>query len=157
MPVTMYSFLTFDGECREAVKFYEEVFQVAPEMVTTLTFGEVYRDKGEDLGDFENRIIYAEMEVFGGRILFSDCPPFYQPYYSKGTNSIISFALSDRKEIDRLFGALSEGGTVIFGLLETEAVDLLGIVIDKFGVTWQLSLKPKGQSRNPYPDRHSKR
>lgn len=141
-------FLTYYGDCREAIDFYAEVFGIDHESIMITTYGEVDLD-GAHPEMPKERIIYAEMVICGRKVLLSDVPGYYQPFYKKGNNLILALALVSKEMMSRVFNAFAKDGTVIFGIEETIAVESLGIVMDKFGVTWQFSAKPKGPG-NPY-------
>lgn len=136
-------FFVFDGECRDAVAFYEEVFRIDPDSVNVMTFGEFAGDAVPD--QYKDRILSADMSLYGRRIILADSSDFYQPILRKGNNVMMAIAMDNKAEVERIFDALSEEAESVIGLVPTEAIDLLGIVTDKFGITWQISLSPKGE------------
>lgn len=130
-------FLNFDGDCRAALTFYADVFQV--DMPASLmTYGQAPGFAGPDAD--RERIIYASLPVFGSNVMFSDCPSGTD--YVKGTNIALTLGTSDEAEIRRLYAALGEGGTVELELGKTFFSELYAMVTDKFDITWQLSLTP---------------
>jgi len=127
-------FLNFDGDCRNALTFYTEVFNLeTPTNIMTYdnnpqgSFGE---------GN-EGRILYASLPIFGSNVMFSDCPA--GSYYVKGTNIALTLGTQDEAEIARIFNAFAESGTVLMPLAKTFFSEFYGMVTDKFGITWQLS------------------
>jgi PhnB protein len=126
-------FLTFDGDCRQALEFYAKTFkQKAPEQV--MTYGQ--NPMGSSEADKE-RILYACMPICGCTVMFSDCPSDF--HSTKGNNIMLTLGLSDENEIKRIFNALAEGGQVGMKLDKTFFSELFGMVTDKFGIIWQVS------------------
>lgn len=106
------------------------------------TFGELMEDLREE--EYRRRIMFAEFSLYGTKILLCDSADFSASYYKKGNNVMLALAISDKAEMERIFHRLAEEGTVLFGPTPTEVIEELGIVTDKFGVTWQINLSPKG-------------
>jgi len=127
-------YLTFDGDCRAALDFYAKAFGVEFPDVMTM---DQYPDGGIARED-EGRIMHAELPVFGGRLMASDCASGSD--FVKGTNVAITLGTSDRDEIERVFAALADGGRITMPLGKTFFSELYGMVTDRFGITWQLSL-----------------
>jgi PhnB protein len=50
----------------------------------------------------------------------------------------LSLTVSDDAEAERLFAALSDGGTVQVPMAPTPFASRLGLVADKFGVPWMV-------------------
>jgi len=138
--MTFEVFLNFDGDCHKALEFYAEVFGLgAPSHVMT------YDQNPESNFGEENkgRILYATLPIFGCNVMFSDCPAG-SPYV-KGTNIALTLGTFDAGEITRVFEALAKDGQVLMPIGKTFFSELYGMVTDKFGITWQLSLT-KGAS-----------
>ena len=133
-------FLNFDGDCREALEFYAGVFKLdLPERI--MTFGQA---PGVSVPEADkNRIIYASLPIFGCNVMFSDCMP--GSAHVKGTNIALTLGTDNADEIKRIYAELSDGGSVNMELGKTFFSELYGMITDKFGITWQLSLTPFGQ------------
>lgn len=129
-------FLNFDGNCREAVAFYSEVFQVR---VTgeIMTFGQNPEASAVD----KDRVLYASLPVFGSNLMFSDCPT--GATFVQGNNVSLTLGSANPAEITRIFQALAAGGTAVMPLQKTFFSELFGMVCDKFGIHWQLALSPE--------------
>ena len=135
--MTFDVFLNFDGDCKEAIEFYAGVFKLnIPERI--MTYGQAPGFTVPD--DAKNRIIYANLPIFGCNVMFSDCLP--GSGHVKGTNIALTLGTDDSDEINRIYTALSDGGSVNMALGKTFFSELFGMVTDKFGITWQLSLTP---------------
>jgi len=135
--MTFDVFLNFDGNCRDALEFYSNVFNLdMPGNI--MTYGQAPDFQVPD--ETKERVLYASLPIFGCNVMFSDCPPGSN--YVKGTNIALTLGTSDANEITRLFTALKEGGYVNMDLGKTFFSELYAMVTDKYGTTWQLSLSP---------------
>ena len=135
--MTFDVFLNFDGDCREAMEFYADVFGLT---VPTHIMTYDQMPEGDSGAENAGRILYANLPIFGSNVMFSDCPagsPFV-----KGNNIALTLGTPDAGEIQRIFSALSAGGQVAMPLGQTFFSTLYGMVTDKFGITWQLSQTP---------------
>ena len=133
------AFLFFDGNCKEAVEFYANIFNVeAPQMITYGQNPDVNAGPNAALEKDKDRILYAHLPVSGHTIMFSDCPSGQK--YIKGNNVAVTVSGSDAQEIKRIYEALSEEGQVLMLLGKTFFSNLFAMVCDKFGVIWQISL-----------------
>lgn len=128
-------YLTFNGNCEEAVRFYE---QVLGGEATIMHFGDAPPNPEFPVPeDLKNLVIHAELRRNGEVINFSDwCTP--NAPFKAGNN--ISFALQfdTIEETKAMFDALSLGGTIEMNLQETFFSPLYGKIIDKFGIMWQI-------------------
>ena len=125
-------FINFNGNCRDALAFYQSVFRLdAPEIMTYGSAPDAPQNEDSD------RVLYAMLPIAGSNMMFSDCPASFD--HVCGNNIAITLGLSDADEINRVFAELSEGGTVFMPPGKTFFSDLFCMFADKFGITWQLS------------------
>ena len=130
-------FLYFDGDCREALEFYAQVFDLpVPEEI--MTYGEAPGISVSE--ENRDRIIYTSLPIYGISVMMSDYPAGSN--YVKGTNISLSLGTDDADEIKRLYAALSDGGSINMELGQTFFNDLYAMVTDRFGITWQFGLAP---------------
>lgn len=133
-------FINFDGNCRAALEFYAGVFNL--EMPAhIMTYGQ--NPAGGFAEADKNRILYTTLPIFGCNVMFSDCRS--GSGFVKGTNIALTLGTHDADEIRRIYAALSDGGHMAMPLGKTFFSELYGMVTDKFGITWQLSLTPVEQ------------
>ncbi|NPV91942.1 MAG: VOC family protein [Firmicutes bacterium] len=133
MPIEVYVF--FNGNCREAVEFYAEVF--GTEKPKIMTYGEMPNpDPGlsEEAG---SRVLHTLMNISGSSVMFSDFPPGMP--YTAGNNFSLVIVSPDVEEIKTLFNRLKEGGSVSMELQETFWSKCYGMLTDRFGIGWQFS------------------
>ena len=128
-------YINFDGNCRQAVEFYQKVFKLdAPDI---MTYGQAPDLPGHIPASDMERILHTRLPIAGGNMMFADCPSIIP--LTKGDNVAISLGFTDKKEIERIFNELSEGGDVIMPLGKTFFSELFAMFKDKFGIIWQLS------------------
>ncbi|QNK55264.1 VOC family protein [Paenibacillus sp. PAMC21692] len=135
MPINVY--LNFNGNTREAIEFYAEVFgQAVPKI---MTFGEVPADPNHPLPEVaKNMVMHSRLEILGSIVMFSDVFPGMP--FTMGNNFSLSVVTEDREVLQSAFNRLQEGGNVIMELQETFWAPLYGSLTDKFGVQWQFNL-----------------
>ncbi|WP_282935540.1 VOC family protein [Paenibacillus sp. RC67] len=134
MSVDVY--LNFNGNCREAVEFYAEVF--GTEKPRMMTFGQAPPNPEFPLQeDAKHLIMHARLDIDGSNVMFSDVFPG-MPFVA-GTNISLSIVNKDIEKIKSFFHKLKEGGTVGMELQETFWSKCYGSLKDKFGIDWQFN------------------
>jgi len=134
MAINVY--LNFNGNCREAVEFYAEVF--GTEKPQIMTFGEMppkpefaLPEEAKDL------VMHTRLNISGSVVMFSDVFPG-SPYIL-GNHISLAVVSEDLDEVKSVFAKLKEGGTVTMDLQQTFWSKCYGQIKDKFGIEWQLS------------------
>lgn len=126
-------YLVTDGNGLEAVDFYRDVFEA--EVVSTTTFGQAIPDTPEE---HQNLLLNAQLLVNGIRLQISDNSPQYA--YIQGTNMTACLQLETVEEATVIFQKLEKDAQRIdLPLGETPWSPAYGIVVDKFGMTWQVN------------------
>jgi PhnB protein len=86
--------------------------------------------------------MHAHLDSPKGVLMGSDVPPG-SPYQAGGNFAVSVHCKSD-EEIDRLFGAVAEGGEVTMPLQDVFWGARFGMLKDRFGVHWMFNYeKPK--------------
>lgn len=129
-------YLNFNGNTREAVEYYAEVFETdAPHI---MTFGEAPPDPSHPLPEeAKHLVMHANLKIAGSTVMFSDVFPGMP--YVEGNNINLTLMDTDVDKIKSWFNKLKEGGTVTMELQETFWSKCYGSLKDKFGIYWQLS------------------
>lgn len=136
--VAVEAYLVFNGNCREAVEFYSKVFKT--EAPNIMTFGDSPQDPSYTMPEeAKNLVMHANLIIAGSRVMFSDTWPG-SPYVV-GNNVTVALVSEDEALLRSAFEGLKEGGTVKMELQETFWSKAFGMVKDKFGVEWQISLE----------------
>jgi PhnB protein len=129
-------YLIFNGNCREAVEYYAEVF--GTEKPQIMTFGEAPADPNHPLSEeAKNLVLHTELNIHGNRVMFSDTPP--EIPFVEGNNFYLAIVSNNLDELQTLFHKLKEGGTVIMEFQETFWSKGFAMLTDKFGIKWQLN------------------
>lgn len=129
-PVTPY--LTFDGNAREALEFYKEVFE--GEIVEIQTFGEADFPTPPEVDD---RVMHAKFKKDELFIMVSDA--FLGQSIEIGNNISLALELESEEEIQKLYDRLSQNGTVLMELQDTFWGAKFAKVKDRFGIIWDLN------------------
>ena len=129
-------YISFTGNCEEAVRFYEKAFNVKAEIMR-------YKDAPPDNGQetpagTENLVMHAQFELGGEMLMFCDTPPDYP--VKAGDNIAIMAEFDDAATAKKAFEALKEGGEVGMELQETFWSKCFGSLTDKFGLNWNISI-----------------
>lgn len=133
----IHPYLNFPGNAEEAFEHYQTVFE--REIAGVVRF--------EDMGDPSNMPEAARRQVAhismplgdGAMLMASDAPEGMGPPVTRGDNVAIMLEPDSAEETERLFEALSQGGTVHMALQRTDWAEKHGVCADRFGVNWMLN------------------
>ena len=133
--MSLSTYLTFNGNCRDAFEFYRSVF--GTEFVVLSTFAEAPEDM-EVPDEARDKVMHVTLPIGSSALMGSDNDPSGPPVVI-GSNFSISVDTEGRKESDDLIGKLAAGGTVSMPMQETFWGSYFGMCTDKFGVNWMVS------------------
>lgn len=134
MSVDVY--INFNGNCREAVEFYAQVFET--EQPQFMTFGEAPPNPEYPLPEeAKNLIMHTRLSIDGSNVMFSDVFPGMP--FNAGNNISLSIVSNNMEKIKSYFAKLKNGGTVGMELQETFWSKCYGSLTDKFGIEWQFN------------------
>lgn len=134
-------YLTFDGNCNEAMTFYKEALG-----------GDLFTMKYSDAPPDPNmpyrgdRLVHAALNAPGTMdavLMASDCPPGMN--FKQGNSIMICLDCASPDEQDKWFAAMGKGGQVTMPVGEVFWGARFGMLTDKFGIGWMFSyrLPPK--------------
>ncbi|MBF9072259.1 VOC family protein [Streptacidiphilus fuscans] len=124
------TFLMFEGNAEEAMTFYLSLFDDA-EVVRLTRYG-------ADGPGKEGTVQHATFSLAGQHFMCIDSPAKHDFTFTPAVSLYVQCA--DEAEIDRLYAALSDGGTALMPLGQYGFSPKFGWVNDRFGVSWQLNL-----------------
>ena len=125
-------YLGFDGNARQAVEFYRDVF--GGELAVN-TYGE----SGMAAPGHEDKVMHAQLETPAGYTLMaSDAPPGNEA--SGGSDISISLSGDDADDLRGWFAKLADGGTVTMPLEKQVWGDEFGMCVDPFGIQWMVNI-----------------
>jgi len=138
-------YLNFAGNTREAMTFYQscaggDLFvQTAGEMPP----GVADAPTDPDMQPPENPdfVIHARLTVGSAMLMASDAMP--GGTLTVGNNVWVNIDCDTVAEIEKLFAAFSEGGTVLMPLADMFWNARFGMLTDKFGINWMFNCELK--------------
>lgn len=130
-------YINFKGEAKEAIAFYEDVFDTKCQNL--MTFGEAPEDPEHPINDeIKDLVMNASIIIEGTYVMISDVPDMFGFEVTEGNNLSLVVSTDDDEKIDRLFKRLSEGGTVTMPFLKL-LVQKYGSLKDQFGIHWMFN------------------
>jgi PhnB protein len=124
-------YISFGGNAREAMEFYQSVFSGD---LTVNTFGE----SGAPDPSIADQIMHAQLtSPTGYTLMGSDTPPGME--YTPGTNITVSLS-GDDGELRGYWEKLIDGGTVSVPLEKQMWGDEFGACVDRFGIPWMVNI-----------------
>ena len=125
--------LSFNGQCEEAFKFYQQCLGGTIQMMMTHGDSPI---ADQVPSEWHGKIMHATL-VVGQTILMG--ADFQPDHYQKPTGFSIGIQINDTAEAERIFNALSESGKVTMPLQQTFWATRFGMVVDRFGIAWMVN------------------
>jgi PhnB protein len=130
-------YISFDGNARQAMEFYQQVFGGD---LRISTFGD-YGDAGAPGAD---KIMHSQLETGSGYTLMGADNPPGEPF-TPGNTITVSLSGDDADELRGYWEKLADGGTVSVPLEKQMWGDEFGMCVDPFGVAWMVNIaQPQG-------------
>lgn len=128
-------YITFAGECNNALEFYQSVFQSGIKMKQLYDnyVPEGVTDPPKRLCEW---VLHAEMEICGTRFWFAD--EVSEPV-TQGTMVKLTVTVPTAKDSQQIYNILSENAHVTLPPTETFYSAFHAGLIDKFGVSWNIT------------------
>lgn len=139
----MNPYLNFNGTCQQAFEHYKSVLggDFVPPGLMRMKDAPPSPDMPLDPKDAD-LVMHVALPVGGNILMGSDCPPAWGPV-NQGNASSISLTTADEAETKRIFDGLAEGGKVTMPLGQTFWSPMFGMLVDKFGIQWMVSMDHK--------------
>lgn len=128
------TYLNFDGNCAEALRFYEETLGAKIEAL--MTFGDSPMAQQAPPGS-EGRVVHARFSLDGSVVMASDTMPGDRSHGMHGF--ALSLTYPTAAEAKRVFEALGVGGKIGMPLEKTFWAEAFGMLIDRFGTPWMVN------------------
>ncbi|MEX1042703.1 MAG: VOC family protein [Pirellulaceae bacterium] len=129
-------YLFFSGRCEEAIEFYKSTIGAEVTMLMRFSDSPDQPPEGMLEAGFENKVMHASLSIGGSPIMASDGCDSNESF--KGFR--IALTLPTEAETKRAFSALAEGGQVDMPLDKTFWSPCFGMLTDKFGLGWMVSV-----------------
>ncbi len=134
-------YLFFGGRCEEALEFYRTALGAEVQML--MRFKESPEPQPGLPKCFEEKVMHASLRIGETTVMASDgrC---------EGEANFDGFSLSittpEEAEAEHVFAALAEGGLVTMPLEKTFWAPKFGMLQDRFGVGWMVSVMHKPEA-----------
>lgn len=134
----IHPYLTFDGNTKEAVHFYEKA--LGGEVMGLMTYGDMPADPNYPVAEeAKDRVMHAHIKIGESDLMFSDAFPG-MPFQAGGDTVQIVIQPETEDRAREIFAALEDGGHIVLPLQKTDWSPLYGIIKDKYGVTFQVNV-----------------
>ena len=131
-------YLFFGGRCEEAIEFYRTALGAEVQML--MRFKESPEPHPGLAPGMEDKVMHASFRIGETTLMASDGRCEGAPKFDGFSLSIV---VPDEAEADRVFAALGEGGKVEMPLMKTFWAPKFGMLEDRFGVGWMVSVMHK--------------
>jgi len=131
-------YLFFNGRCEEAINFYQQALGAERLMMMRYQESPEPLPPGMTPPNWGDKIMHASLKIGATVVMASDgCgeKPAFEGFS-------LSISVPTAADADRVFTALGEGGQVTMPLGKTFWSACFGMVQDKFGVGWMVSVMP---------------
>ncbi len=127
------SYLFFDGQCADAMRFYEKT--LGGKLEALMAYEQAPDPKMCPPGG-EGKVMHACLVIEGRMLMASDSPPgMHQPM----GGFALSLTYDAVDEARRVFDALAAGGSVTMPMDKTFWAESFGMLTDRFGTAWMVS------------------
>ncbi len=134
MASVLNPYLSFNGNAREAMEFYQKALGGK---LTANTYGEY----GDPNAPEANNLMHGQLETSAGFTLMgADSPPGVP--YNPGNSFAVSLSGDDLVELSGYWERLSDGATINVPLEKQMWGDEFGQLTDRYGVMWMVNVGP---------------
>jgi PhnB protein len=125
-------YLIFDGNARDALEFYKDVFE--GEIYELQTYGEADYPTPPEA---EDKLIHGKFKKDNLFLMVSDNFPGQNVTFGNHISLVLEFESED--EITKTYDRLAQKGTIVMELQDTFWGAKYGKIKDQFGFTWDLN------------------
>lgn len=131
-------YLSFGGRCEEALAFYRTAVGAQVDMLMHFKDSPEPQPPGMVPPGWENKVMHASFHIGTTALMASDgCAP-----NSSFGGFALHLAVPTEAEAERVFAALADGGQVTMPLAKTFWSPRFGMLTDRFGLGWMVSVSP---------------
>lgn len=138
--MSISTYLTLDGNCRQAFEFYRSVF--GGDFHVFSTFGDGPPDMGVSEAE-KNNVMHVSLPIGDSILMGSDNGP-HSPPLNTGNNFSLSVTAESREHADQLLAALVENGNVTMPMADAFWGAYFGMCTDQFGISWMIVYESEG-------------
>ena len=132
-PASMAIYLTFDGNCHEALQFY------ATELGGVLGPIHSFRDAPDGAGTLDtwlDKVLHGEVRIGDQLIMGADAPP---GSYQAPQGVYVQMYYDDLLQAEQIYNRLSDGGLTQMPFGPCFWAQGFGTLIDRFGIGWLIT------------------
>lgn len=137
------AYLGFNGNCAEAVRFYERTLGLGAKIEQLLSGADTPM-ADQIPKQHRHRIMHARLRFDDGSYLFAGDAPAQVPYEGIKSVSIV-MNYPTVAEAERVFSTLAEGGKVTMPQQSTMWARSCGMLTDRFGTPWIINGELQGK------------
>ena len=126
-------YLSFDGRCEEAFKFYEKLFGGSIKGMMTYEGSPMEEHTPQE---WRKKIMHSSLDIGGQVLMGADAPP---NYYKRPQGLSVSLSPKKVADAERIFAGLAENGEIGMPLQQTFWAARFGMVTDRFGIPWMIN------------------
>jgi PhnB protein len=138
--VNVQPYLFFEGRAEEALNFYTKALGTKPDMIMRYREAPEPPPPGKVPPGSDDKVMHASFHVGDTEVMLSDG-------FCSGKSQFAGFSLSisapDEATARRYFDAMSAGGNVTMPLGPTFWSPCFGMLTDRFGVGWMITVESK--------------
>lgn len=127
------AYLSFEGRCEEALEFYKK--SAGAEVTTLMRWSDSPDPQMKAPPGYEKKIMHAAFKIGETELMADDG---MGPGTAEFKGVTLALSASSDAETQRLFDALSQGGSVQMPLAKTFWTSSFGMLRDRFGVPWMV-------------------
>ncbi|MDY0779607.1 VOC family protein [Tenacibaculum sp. IB213877] len=131
------TYLHFNGNCEEAMTFYADV--LGGEITQQMTFSDAPESSLTFPEEVMDLIMHSTL-VAGDLVIMASDYLNQKEEFNSGNNFAVSINSFDEDEAVTVFNGLSEGGIIFMPFEEAFWGGKFGMLRDKYGVQWMVSL-----------------
>lgn len=129
-------YIAFGGNCEEAINFYKDA--LGAEVIFSQKVGD---SPMKGMGAPDDAIMHCTFKIGDSHIMA--CDNMSGPL-NVGNNISLAIGTDDVEGAEKMFAAISDGGTVLMPMQETFWAERFGMVTDKFGINWMFNCEKQG-------------
>jgi PhnB protein len=136
------TYLNFPGQTEEAFTFYAKTFGTEISMLTR--FSDMPAAGPDELPAGErDLVLHAELPIIGGHLLMAtDMLSSLGQQTRIGNNTTLCLDVDSKEDADRLYGALSRGGSDGSPMADMPWGAYWGVTLDRYGIRWMVNHTP---------------
>jgi PhnB protein len=133
------TYLNFQGQAEEAFARYAKIF--GTEVAALTRFSEMpAAGPGELPADERDLVLHAVLPIIGGHLLMATDMLRSMGHETRiGNNTTLCLDVDSKEEADRLYDALSEGGSEGSPMADMPWGAYWGVTLDRYGIRWMIN------------------